>query len=141
MTSRSRVFVLLIAVGVLALSLAACGGTDFSSASPDIPAAVGAAGGEVTAEGTAPNLHAGGREATWYTVSRPGSSVEGLLVSVLPFDSREARDAAFSRIRYGMRRLATTVVYAYGDSAVVISQIRDWGLLEDLDDALEEAGA
>ena len=141
MTTRLRMPALLLAVVVLAALLTACGHSEFTATGPDIPSLAGAAGGEVTAQGTAPNRHPGGAEASWYVVSRAGTQEEDLLVGVLPFESREARDAAFTRMQHQANRLTHSVVLTWGDAVVRISRIRDRGLLGDLVRELETSGA
>jgi hypothetical protein len=139
---RARVGISLVLCAMaMAVLTSACGHAGYAPATPDVPAAIDAAGAEVTAQGSAANRYTGGAEGSWFTVARPGSSEPGVFVAVLPFDSEAARDRAFGDIRYRMRRLAHTVVFTWDDSVVVITRIRDWGLLQDLASEFEAAGA
>jgi hypothetical protein len=139
--ARWRGLGLAAAALLLATIPAACGHGAYSSAAPDVKAAVSAAGGEVTAEGTAPNRYPGGSQGSWYAVSRPGATESGALVGVLPFDSQAARDRAYTTIQYRANRLAYSVVFTWGDAVVVVTHIDDWGLLQDLTRQFEKAGA
>jgi len=141
MRAWKRGLAIVLAVAVSALILVACGHGEFSSKTPDIPAAADAAGSQVIDEGTAPNRFAGGTEASWYAVSRTDSAEDGVLVGVLSFDSQKARDRAFTEIQYRTDSLPNSVVYTSGDSVVVVGRIRDRALLQDLAGELEAAGA
>ena len=60
---------------------------------------------------------------------------------MLTFDTAAARDAAYTQVQFRAGRLPSTVVYTWGDAVVQISQIDDWGLLQDVARAMEAAGA
>jgi len=125
----------------LIVLLAACGHADFTAAAtPDIAKAAEAAGATVTAGGKGENRYPGGTGATWYQVDRPGES-GGVLVGVLTFDSAAARNGAYRQIQFRSHRLPATVVYTWGNAVVQITQFDDWGLLQDLATAMEDAGA
>ena len=136
-----RLAAVLAASAALVVLLGACGHAGFTgSATPDVAKAARTAGATVTASGTAETRYPGGTGAPWYQVDRKGAS-GGLLVGVLTFDTAAARDAAYTQVQFRAGRLPSTVVYTWGDAVVQISQIDDWGLLQDVARAMEAAGA
>ncbi|MEI6449240.1 MAG: hypothetical protein WCP98_04725 [Actinomycetes bacterium] len=125
--------------------LAACGHADFTAAAtPDMAKAAAAAGATVTASGEGANRYPGGTGATWYQVARSAEAdgeAGGVLVGVLTFDSAAARNGAYRQIQFRSNRLPATVVYTWGNAVVQMTRFDDWGLLQDLATAMEDAGA
>ena len=129
---RWRLAAVLVMSAALVVFLGACGHAGYAAdATPDIAKAAQAAGADVIVSGTG---------ATWYQVDRAGAG-GGVLVGVLTFDSAAARDAAYRQVQFRANRLPPTVVYTWRDAVVQISQIDNWGLLQDLATAMEAAGA
>jgi hypothetical protein len=147
MTQRERVWwpvLLLAALAVLlaAMALAGCGRAQFAAGStPDVQAAIAKAGSRVLDQGTAKNYYPGGKDARWYVLAQKGSTEPAAVVSVLTFDSQQARDAAARDLdnsrRSGSRREG---VYTYGDAVVLINRITDKATARLLDQVLRGAG-
>ena len=132
---------LLAMSAALVILLGACGHADFTAtAAPDVAAVAAAAGAEVTASGEGTNRYPGGTGATWYQVERSGGA-GSVLVGVLTFDSMAARNGAYTQVQFRSNRLPATVVYTWGNAVVQMTQFDDWGLLQDLATAMEDAGA
>jgi hypothetical protein len=140
---RLTLFAALAVAAVAALLLAGCGVADFSSGSaPDVQQLADKAGVVVLDQGTAQNRYEGGTTAAWYAVGREGSEDVSAVVNVLRFEDQQARDAALRQISFRMNRgLANTVIYTAGDAVIEVTRLRDFGTVQDLDQALRDAGA
>lgn len=140
---RAVIVLTLAALVALAGLLSGCGHAEFTGGSaPDIEKVVADAGLVVLEQGSAENRYPGGTSADWYAVGREGADEAEAVVSVLRFESRADRDAAYRQIMHRMsRRLPHAVVYTVGDAVVQVSRLADLSTVQDLDDALQEAGA
>jgi hypothetical protein len=140
---RVLALVCALALMVAAMSLAGCGRADFTAGStPDVPAAIAKAGAAVLDQGTAKNYFPGGKAAQWFVLGKKGSGEPSAVVSVLTFDSRQARDAAASQLDNSRRAGArTNGVYTVGDAVILVDRITDKATVRLLDQALRDAGA
>jgi len=141
MMAFARAMRVLVAVSAATVTAACSFATYASGKSPDIPAAASAADAQVIASGSGENAYVDGSGAHWYVVSRDGSDGATVLVVALDFGNEQARDEAFRQIQYSSRRLPYAVVLTYGDAVVKIGRIQDRGLVGDLVQAMEDAGA
>jgi hypothetical protein len=141
--SRRLALLALAVAAVAALLLAGCGTADFDSGSaPDLRQLAESAGVVILDQGSAENRYEGGTSADWYAVGREGSDQVNAVVNVLRFEDEQARDAALRQISFRMNRgLANTVVYTAGDAVIEVTRLRDFGTVQDLDQALRDAGA
>ena len=139
---RFRLACLCVSAAVLAVLLAGCGVAPYTSGTtPDIPAAIEKAGAVVLDSGTTKNEHPGGTTATWYEVGRPGSDEVRAVVNVLTFESARDRNAAYRVITNRTRNGSSpALAYTAGDSVVMISRLKDWGTVKDLNNAFKDAG-
>jgi len=141
---RRALTVLVAAVLLLAAAaLSGCGHAEFESGSaPDLPRLVAEAGLVVLDEGSAENRYPGGTSGAWYIIGHEGSDEAEAVVSVLRFESRRDRDAAYRQVMHRMgRRLPHVIVYTAGDAVVQVGRIGDFGTVQDLNEALLDAGA
>jgi hypothetical protein len=141
---RRAVTIVLIAVAAIAAAtLSGCGFAQFTADSaPDVGALTQQAGVVVLEQGSAENHYAGGTSAEWYAVGHEGSDEVKAVVFVLRFESRGDRNEAYRQIMYRMGRgLPSAVVYTIGDAVIQVSRIRDYGTVQDLNEALQDAGA
>ena len=84
-----------LALALAAVALAGCGRAEFAAGStPDGQAAIAKAGTRVIDQGTAKNYYPGGKDARWYVIAKKDSTEPAAVVSVLTFDSQQARNAA-----------------------------------------------
>ncbi len=140
---RALALVALAAVLIAAAAaLAGCGRAEFQAGSaPDVPAAIAKAGAVVLDQGTAKNYYPGGEDAYWYVVGREGSDQPVAVVSVLTFDTRQARDAAARELDSGSRRGARVQgVYTVGNAVVRVDRITDKATVRELDRIMREDG-
>jgi hypothetical protein len=129
-------------VGVVALLGSACATSNFAPTDAEaVEQALTASGATICEQGDAPSHFEGEVSATWYLLATDCGSGEGLVAGVARFDSEGNRNAAFSDTRYRMRRLSNHAVLTFGDTLVVLTQIRDAALLEDVASSLRDAGA
>ena len=131
-----------LAVLLAAAALAGCGRAEFAAGStPDVQAVVAKAGTRVIDQGTAKNYYPGGKDARWYVIAKKDSTEPAAVVSVLTFDSQQARNAAARDLdnsrRSGSRREG---VYTYGDAVVLVNRITDKATARLLDQVLRDAG-
>lgn len=136
----------LLAVGILVLAAAVvsgCGHAEFTTgADPSAAGLVADAGLVVLEQGLAENRYPGGTAAEWYAVGSEGTDEADAVVSVLRFDNRRDRDAAYRQIMHRMsRRLPHAVVYTMGDAVVQVGRLSGLDEVRALDGALQEAGA
>jgi hypothetical protein len=131
------------ALVLVAAALSGCGHAEFTGgAAPDVPRLAADAGLVVLEQGSAENRYPGGTSGEWFAVGLEGSGEADAVVSVLRFDTRRDRDAAYRQIVHRMsRRLPNAVVYTVGDAVVQVSRLSDLDAVRALDDALQEAGA
>lgn len=142
LTNALALILLAAAVLAAAAALAGCGRAEFQAGSPpDVPAAVERAGMAVLDQGTAKNYYPGGDEARWYVVGRQGSEQPVAVVSVLTFDTRQARDAAARELDSASRRGSRMDgVYTTGNAVVRVNRITDKGVVRELDRIMREDG-
>jgi hypothetical protein len=140
---RAATLILIAAVAVVAATLAGCGFAEFTpDSAPDVGALARQAGAVVLEQGSAENRYAGGTSAEWFAMGRAGSDEVKAVVFVLRFESQTDRNEAYRQIMYRMGRgLPAAVVYTVGDAVIQVSRIRDYGTVQDLNGALQDAGA
>jgi hypothetical protein len=141
----TRTLALLVLAAVLvaaAAALTGCGRAEFQAGSaPDVQATIARAGLAVLDQGTAKNYYAGGDEARWYVVGKEGADQPVAVVSVLTFDSQQARDAAARDLDSGSRRGARVDgVYTVGNAVVRVNRITDRATVRELDRFMREDG-
>jgi len=142
---RRAVIVLTLAalLALAALLLGGCGFAPFEAGTaPDPQQLAQQAGAVILDQGEAETRYAGQTSAEWYAVGREGSDEVHAVVFVLRFESTRDRNEAFRQIQYRMGRgLPPAVIYTAGDAVIQVSRIGDFGTVQDLNEALLDAGA